>query len=279
MSASFQNSTQRDQKTTTPDSFTRNGARDERARVDATDALRIDHDLATIDLLLGRQIDTILHHPAFQTLESAWRGLQFLVDRTDLRRNVRIEVLDVSKETLRQDFEDAPELIQSGLFLQTYTQEYDTPGAYPFAAVIANYEFDASAPDIALLRNLSKVAAAAHMPFIGAVSPEFFGRTSMEEVAGIRDLSGHFERAMRCNRRVRRNAVAEPFTQSNVTLRSLLVGSSAFAPANLAISAVAAGKTAASTTHKWRRVHSHHMLLRRSCSFSDSSAPVCSSSQ
>ncbi|MGF6609958.1 type VI secretion system protein ImpC [Paraburkholderia sp. WSM4175] len=196
MSASFQNSTQRDQKTTTPDSFTRNGARDERARVDAIDALRIDHDLATIDLLLGRQIDTILHHPAFQTLESAWRGLQFLVDRTDFRRNVRIEVLDVPKETLRQDFEDAPELIQSGLFLQTYTQEYDTPGAYPFAAIIGNYEFDASAPDIALLRNLSKVAAAAHMPFIGAVSPEFFGRTSMEEVAGIRDLSGHFERAI-----------------------------------------------------------------------------------
>lgn len=191
MSASFEKGTQRDLKTTivgTPEQASTN------ARV-LVDPLRLDHDLATIDRLLGSQIDTILHHPAFQTLESAWRGMQFLVDRTDFRRNVRIEVLDVSKEALRQDFEDTPELIQSGLFLQTYAQEYDTPGAYPIGVIIANYEFDASAADVSLIRNLSKVAAAAHMPFIGAVSPEFFGRTTMEEVTGIRDLPGYFDRA------------------------------------------------------------------------------------
>lgn len=191
MNASFQPGMQRETKTaaSSPPAQTQAGAH---ARVDP---LRLDHHLAIIDQMLGRQIDCILHHPAFQTLECAWRGLRFLVDRTDFRSNVRIEVLDVSKEALRQDFEDASELIQSGLFLQTYTQEYDTPGAYPFAAIIANYEFDASAPDIALLRSLSKVAAAAHMPFIGAVSPAFFGRMSMEEVSGMRDLPGLFERA------------------------------------------------------------------------------------
>jgi type VI secretion system protein ImpC len=159
------------------------------------DPLRIDHDLALLDRLLAAQMDAILHDTAFQTLEAAWRGLKFLVDRTDFRQEVKIEILDVSKETLRQDFEDASELIQSGLYRLTYVEEYDTPGAYPIAVVIANYEFDANAPDIALLRNISKVAAAAHMPFIGAASPAFFGRDSMEEVTGIRDLQGHFERA------------------------------------------------------------------------------------
>ncbi|WP_103703570.1 type VI secretion system contractile sheath large subunit [Paraburkholderia eburnea] len=192
MSASFQSSTQRDITAAPPGT--------PQSQVDlpaCVDPLRIDHDLAMIDRMLGRQIDTVLHHPAFQALEAAWRGLQFLVDRTDFRGNVRvcIEVLDVSKETLRQDFEDAPELTQSGLYQHTYVQEYDTPGAWPVSAVIATYEFDAAAPDIALLRNLSKVAAAAHMPVIGAVSPAFFGRASMEDVSGIRDLSGHFERA------------------------------------------------------------------------------------
>jgi type VI secretion system protein ImpC len=185
MSARFQTSSQRDHQPT-------GSATHMRERVDV---LCIDHDLATLDRLLSRQIDVILHHPIFQALESGWRGLRFLVDRTDFREGVQIEVLDVSKETLRQDFEDAPDLIQSGLFLQTYVQEYDTPGAHPIAAIIANYEFDSSAPDIALLRSLSKTAAAAHMPIIGAVSPAFFGRNSMEEVTGIRDLPGHFERA------------------------------------------------------------------------------------
>ncbi|KWD73572.1 EvpB family type VI secretion protein [Burkholderia ubonensis] len=155
----------------------------------------LDWCLADLDEQLGRQLDAILHHPAFQALESTWRGLQFLVDRTDFRQNVKIEVLDVSKEVLHQDFEDTPDIIQSGLFRLTYVGEYDMPGGQPIAAIISAFEFDHRAQDIALLRNISKVAAAAHMPFIGAAAPSFFDKPTMEAVAGIRDLSIWFERA------------------------------------------------------------------------------------
>ncbi len=51
----------------------------------------------------------------------------------------------MSKEDLRQDFEDSPEIIQSGLYKHTYIDEYDTPGGEPIAALISAYEFDASA--------------------------------------------------------------------------------------------------------------------------------------
>nr|WP_244158532.1 type VI secretion system contractile sheath large subunit [Caballeronia fortuita] len=155
----------------------------------------VDLEIANLDEQLGHQLDAILHHPHFQRLEAAWRGLKFLVDSTDFRKNVRIEVLDVDKETLRQDFEDAPDIIQSGLFRHTYTEEYDTPGGEPIAALISDYAFDRSPRDIALLRDISKVAAAAHMPFIGAVSPAFFGKASMEEVIAIRDVRAYVERA------------------------------------------------------------------------------------
>ncbi|EIS45504.1 type VI secretion system contractile sheath domain-containing protein, partial [Yersinia pestis] len=73
--------------------------------------------------------------------------------------------------------------------------EYDTPGGEPIAAAISNYEFDRSPQDIALLRNISKVAAAAHMPFIGSVGPEFFGKENMEDVAAIKDIANYFDRA------------------------------------------------------------------------------------
>ncbi|MXR98665.1 type VI secretion system contractile sheath domain-containing protein, partial [Enterobacter hormaechei] len=102
-------------------------------------------------------------------------------------------ILDVSKEDLRQDFEDAPELIQSGLYWHTYTAEYDTPGGEPIGSVISSYEFDASPQDVALLRNISKVSAAAHMPFIGSVGPKFFLKDSMEEVAAIKDIGNYFD--------------------------------------------------------------------------------------
>jgi type VI secretion system protein ImpC len=73
--------------------------------------------------------------------------------------------------------------------------EYDTPGGEPIAAVISAYEFDASAQDVALMRNISKVSAAAHMPFIGSAGPAFFMKSSMEEVAAIKDIGNYFDRA------------------------------------------------------------------------------------
>ncbi|MDO2366509.1 type VI secretion system contractile sheath large subunit, partial [Escherichia coli] len=71
----------------------------------------------------------------------------------------------------------------------------DTPGGEPVASLISSYEFDNSPQDIALLRNISRVSAASHMPFIGSVGPKFFLKNSMEEVAAIKDIGNYFDRA------------------------------------------------------------------------------------
>lgn len=164
-------------------------------KVELLDKTLLDEHIASLDAQISRQLDAVMHHPDFQRVESTWRGVKSLIDQTDFRQNVRIELLDISKDHLVQDFEDAPEIAQSGLYLHTYTQEYDTPGGEPIAAAISNYEFDRSPQDIALLRNISKVSAAAHMPFIGSVGPAFFGKSSMEEVAAIKDIGNYFDRA------------------------------------------------------------------------------------
>jgi type VI secretion system protein ImpC len=155
----------------------------------------LDSHIAALDAQISRQLDAVMHHPDFQRVESTWRGVQSLVAQTDPRQNVRLELLDISKEHLLQDFEDAPEIAQSGLYFHTYTQEYDTPGGEPIASAISSYEFDRSPQDIALLRSIAKVAAAAHMPFIGSVGPAFFGKRNMEEVAAIKDIGSYFDRA------------------------------------------------------------------------------------
>lgn len=164
-------------------------------KVEKLDKTLLDHHIAELDFQISRQLDEVIHSDEFQKLESVWRGLKSLVDKTDFRQNVKIEILDLSKDELRQDFEDSPEIIQSGLYRQTYTMEYDTPGGEPIAAVISAYEFDASAQDVALMRNISKVSAAAHMPFIGSAGPAFFMKSSMEEVAAIKDIGNYFDRA------------------------------------------------------------------------------------
>lgn len=155
----------------------------------------LDFHIDDLDQKISKQLDAVMHHPEFQKVESLWRGTWFVVQRTDFRKNVRIELLDISKEHLRQDFDDSPEIIQSGLYRHTYIQEYDTPGGEPVASLISSYEFDNSPQDIALLRNISRVSAASHMPFIGSVGPKFFLKNSMEEVAAIKDIGNYFDRA------------------------------------------------------------------------------------
>jgi type VI secretion system protein ImpC len=80
----------------------------------------VDRMIVEVDAKITGQVDAIIHHPSFQEMESAWRGLKILVDRTDFRENIKIDVLSVSKTDLLEDFELAPEVVQSGLYKHVY---------------------------------------------------------------------------------------------------------------------------------------------------------------
>jgi len=163
--------------------------------VDKIDKVVIDKQISEIDRKLSMQLDEILHNEAFQKLEASWRGLKFLVDRTDFKKNVKIDVLDISKDDLAEDFEDAPETIQSGLYKHVYTEEYDTPGGEPYAAMISSFDFASTPSEVALLQEVSKVAAACHCPFIGAATPKFFNKESIHDLPKIEDLHNYMERS------------------------------------------------------------------------------------
>jgi type VI secretion system protein ImpC len=153
----------------------------------------VDRMIAEIDAKLSRQMDEILHHQEFQSLESSWRGLKLLVDRTDFRENIKLEVLNVSKQDLLDDFEDSPEVVQSGLYKHIYSAEYGQFGGEPVAALISNYFFDPSAPDVKTMQYVASVACMAHAPFIASAGPKFFGLESFTGLPDIKDLKDHFD--------------------------------------------------------------------------------------
>lgn len=150
----------------------------------------VDRMIAEIDAKLSRQMDEILHNAEFQALESSWRGLKLLVDRTNFRENIKLEIINASKQDLLDDFEDSPEIVQSGLYKHIYTAEYGQFGGQPVGALIANYFFDPSAPDVKTLQYVASVACMSHAPFIAAAGPKFFG---LESFTGLPDLKDHFE--------------------------------------------------------------------------------------
>ncbi len=153
----------------------------------------VDDMIAEIDKKMSQQLDVILHHPDFQKVESAWRSMKFLVDRTDFRENIKIEVLNVSKEDLLDDFSDAPEIVKSGLYKTVYTAEYGQFGGKPYGALIGNYEFGAGPQDMRLLQYVASVAAMAHAPFITAASPTFFGITNFTTLPHLKDIKAILE--------------------------------------------------------------------------------------
>ncbi len=153
----------------------------------------IDVMIAEIDQRLSAQINEILHHPDFQKLESAWRSLKYLIDKVDFRENIKVEMLNVSKDDLINDFEDSPEVPKSGLYKTIYSREYGTFGGKPVGLMIGNYDFGAGPQDIALLQKCASVAAMSHAPFISAAGPQMFGEKSWESLPNLKDLKSLFE--------------------------------------------------------------------------------------
>lgn len=153
----------------------------------------VDSMIVELDRKISCQVDEILHNDSFQRMESAWRGLKLLVDRTDFRENIKLDVLHATKEELLEDFEFAPEIGQSGLYHHVYNSGYGQFGGEPVAGIIGHYDFTPSMPDIKLLQYTSAIGAMSHAPFISSVAPSFFGIDSYEELPNIKDLKSIFE--------------------------------------------------------------------------------------
>lgn len=153
----------------------------------------IDDMIADLDAKLCKQVDEIMHHAQFQKMESSWRSLKFLVDRTDFRENNKIEMLNVSKDALLEDFEDASDITRSGLYKAVYTAEFGQFGGQPYGSIIGNYEFNPGGQDMKLLQSLASVSAMAHAPFVAAAGPQFFGVDSFADLPNLKDLSAVFE--------------------------------------------------------------------------------------
>jgi type VI secretion system protein ImpD len=149
--------------------------------------------IARIDEALSAQLDRIVHHPRFQRLEAAWRGLAWLVDQTDGMRGIKLRVLNATWAEITRDLERATEFDQSQVFARIYTDEFDMPGGEPYGIIVADYEITASPRDVAALRSLADVAAAAFTPIILAASPKLFGLDTFAQLSANLDLAALFQ--------------------------------------------------------------------------------------
>ncbi len=158
----------------------------------------IHRSITDIDHLINDQLNAIIHHRKFQTLEASWRGLWYLAVQADGIKNIKIKVLDASWAEISRDMARALEFDQSQLFKKIYSEEYGTPGGEPYGVIIGDYEIshkpsqELKQDDLATLAGISQVSAAAFAPFIASASAELFGLNNFSELGQPLNLNNIF---------------------------------------------------------------------------------------
>jgi type VI secretion system protein ImpC len=135
--------------------------------------------VAALDASIAALMRTILHHPDFQAIEAAWRGVHFLVSRLETDAQLRLYLVDVSKAELGADLSAAEDLRTTGIYRLLVEQTVETPGAEPWAVLAGNYTFDQTLEDAELLGRMAKIARRAGAPFIAAAHPHLLGCDSL----------------------------------------------------------------------------------------------------
>ena len=64
---------------------------------------------------LAAGLRAVLRHPAFQAIESSWRGVEFLTSRLNTDEDLKICLFDISKDELYADLNAKPLITQTGI--------------------------------------------------------------------------------------------------------------------------------------------------------------------
>jgi type VI secretion system protein ImpC len=159
----------------------------------------IDKIKAALDQKLTSQINQILHNADFQKIESSWRGLWYLVSNTPTDTDLKIKVMNISRDelhrTLRTFNAQSGQMSwdQSPIFKRIYEAEFGTLGGNPYGAIVADFEFDHSPRDVEMLTRLGRIGAASHAPVITGTRPSLFGLDKWEDLSKPADLAKIFD--------------------------------------------------------------------------------------
>jgi len=166
----------------------------EKCVVSAPDA-RQPEVLAVIDRAIGGLMRAVLHSPDFQALEAAWRALFLLVRQLETGSQLKLYMIDISKEELAADVHSAADLRDTGLYRLLVEQTVQTPGAEPWAVIVGNYRFGPDGQDVEVLSRMARIAHRAGAPFLAEASPRVLGCTSLASTPHPRDWKVPDERA------------------------------------------------------------------------------------
>ena len=135
------------------------------------------HALNEIRRPLFLQLNKILHHTQFQSIERSWRGLSFLLQNTP--QNVDVHILDCDKQSITTHIYEALNNVD----------ENHTPNL-----LIFDFALDCTNADLSLLEELILICDTFQIQSTINLSNNFFGVHSAAELNGLTSLAPVFSK-------------------------------------------------------------------------------------
>ena len=126
-------------------------------------------DAATFEL--AGQLRALLHHPDFQALEAAWRGVDFLIRHVEAVDRVAVFLLDLAPDELQAELLFEQPIQQSQLFRLLRDRNV--------SAMIGNFTFGQTTEDLRALGRVAELAAELRAPFIATANPNLVNCDSL----------------------------------------------------------------------------------------------------
>jgi type VI secretion system protein ImpC len=144
---------------------------------------------AEADAARSELMRALLHHPGFQGLEAAWRGVHFLARRLETNALLKLELFDVSRAEVAAETQGVFQLLERS----------STGG--PWALVVGHYTFGPERPDLELLASLGAIGQRLGTPWLAGADPHLIGGGSVPERPDPDDRTAQTEAAWRELRR------------------------------------------------------------------------------
>jgi type VI secretion system protein ImpC len=143
--------------------------------------------LAVMDRAIAALMRAVLHNPDFQALEAIWRATFLLVRQLDTSSQLKLYLVDISKEELAADLSSGAAMRDTGAYRLLAEKSIETPGAEPWAVIVGNYSFGAQKQDAVLLSQMARIARRSGAPFLAGGSPQLLGCASLASTPSSRD--------------------------------------------------------------------------------------------
>jgi len=105
----------------------------------------------------------ILHDPAFQSLESKWTGLRWLVSRLETGDDLKLYLLDVTPDELAEDLRSTDDMRKTGLYTCLSPENSLAADSETWGLIAVLQDFGASRDDAEILGRLGQLCAHAGM--------------------------------------------------------------------------------------------------------------------